>query len=517
MPAVRSLQSKTYERFLNRLAQISRLHSLGDVAQWDKLLHLPPKATRARSQQMAALAGTLHDLKTDRRLMNMAYRVLRQAKSEGDTAAERNAELFLRDVERERRIPRDLVAALAAARSSCQQIWEKKARPTGDFTQVRGALAEVVKLSRERAAAIDDQQTPYAVALEDYEPGLTASAVEKPFAELRRGLAPLIEQWSSAGVSKPRRGGYDDIGHDWPVRRLHGFILDEIIRPMGFDFDAGRVDWSTTTHPCCSTIHPEDVRLITRYDEQTSLAKALRPMTHEAGHGLYEQGRPVDLTDQPIGQYASMAAHESQSRFWECRVIAGRAFLGHLADRLVERGFASRGKASVIAEHLYRALHRVQPGFIRIHADEVTYPLHIILRFELEQALMNGALEVADLAEAFNHKMQAYLGLKVSNQAQGVLQDTQWFSGKFGYFPTYLMGSMYAAQIYQAALREIAGLELMIARGEFSVLREWLRQKIHLQGHRYDTVDLMHRVTGSHLSARPLLAALKDEYALPGR
>lgn len=501
------LRSPTNVKFRERAAFIGQLEHGKDLLDWDQQLHMPRKGAAARAKLSAALETQIHGLKTDKATLELARRVVDQAQKAGDGVAKRNAELFLWDANREARVPTALASELAAAVSACQDIWAKQARPAAKFSLVRNALDKVVRLARERAQAIDSTRTPYAVLMEKYERALTPEQVTQAFTSLRDGLLPLIERGRSVDLPATTMGA------DWQPAEMHAFLVKHVVKPMGFRFDAGRADWSTTAHPCCLTLDPRDVRLISRFDKPYSFPLALKYNVHEAGHGLYNQGLPTQekWLDQPIGEPASMAVHESQSLLWEKRVAHGLPFLTYLG-RCLSTTLAKGREANSITLELYRAMHRVQPGFKRIHADEVTYPLHIIIRFELEQALMNGAIQVDDMPEAFRAKVKQYLGLDLENDGQGVLQDVHWYAGYFGYFPTYTLGAIYGAQVFAAAGREIDGLAGLIERGEFLPLREWLRGKIHQHGNRFEAAALMQQVTAQQLDPQSLIDVLTSEY-----
>jgi carboxypeptidase Taq len=321
-------------------------------------------------------------------------------------------------------------------------------------------------------------------------------------ADLREKLVPLV----SAIAGSKRCPDISILSREFPVDAQDAFSK-EAATAIGFDFDRGRLD--VTAHPFCTTLGPHDCRITTRYDKNFFNA-AFFGTLHEAGHGIYEQGLPPDQFALPLGEAVSLGIHESQSRMWENLVGRSREFWRHFYSTAQARFPAALG--GVDAEAFYFAINDVRPSLIRIEADEATYNLHILIRFELEQALLSGDLAAADAPAAWHDKYRQYLGIASETDADGVMQDVHWSAGLVGYFPTYSLGNLYAAQFFATADRELGGLSAQFARGEFRPLREWLRDKIHRHGQRYSSAELVKRVTGQELSSEPLVKHLRAKY-----
>jgi carboxypeptidase Taq len=340
----------------------------------------------------------------------------------------------------------------------------------------------------------------YDYAIDRHDPGMTTERVDRLFTELKAGLLPLVREIVAG--TRPTNPG---LFRGFPVAGQQTF-LREVTAALGFDYQRGRIDVSL--HPFCGG-SPADVRMTTRFDVDNPL-DSLFSSIHETGHGLYEQGLQVEHLGTPLGQSVGMGVHESQSRLWENQVSRSRAFWTYFEPRF--RAHFPEQTAAVDSETLYRAINAVEPTLIRVDSDEVTYNLHILLRFEIEQRLFRGDLKVADLPAAWNALSTELLGLTPPSDRLGVLQDVHWSGGAFGYFPSYCIGNMMAAQLWYTALATYPGLEANFARGDFSRLLGWLRTEIHHQGRRYDTQELVQRVTGEPLSPRHLLRYLRERY-----
>jgi carboxypeptidase Taq len=357
-------------------------------------------------------------------------------------------------------------------------------------------------LTIEYAEAVGYEDSIYDALLDDYEPNMRTAQVVETFEVLKKGLLPLVRAISEQGqpVDDALFDGVYPDGAQWDFGKL-------VLEDMGFDFARGRQDRSA--HPFTTAFSPDDVRLTTRIRTKR-FQSALFGTIHEGGHALYDQGICSDLDRTPLFDGASYAVHESQSRLWENVVARGRAFWSHYLSLL--RDFFPRRLASVDLEVFYRAINRVEPSPIRVEADEVTYNLHIFLRFELEQDLLKGQLAVADLPEAWNAKAIAYLGITPPNDALGVLQDVHWSEGLFGYFPSYALGNLLAVQFYRRALEDIPDMPVRFARGKFQPLLSWLRENIHQHGKKFTPEELVKRVTGEEMQAEPFLAYLRGKY-----
>ncbi|MEO6875529.1 MAG: carboxypeptidase M32, partial [Opitutaceae bacterium] len=374
------------------------------------------------------------------------------------------------------------------------------ARASDDFAGYAPVLEKNLELAKREAAYLGWKGREYDYMIDKHDPGMTADVIGRLFAELKRELVPLVREIAALKV-KPRT----DRLRGFPVEGQMAF-LREVTARLGFDYTRGRIDVSL--HPFCSGTG-SDVRMTTRFKEHEPL-DSLFSSIHETGHGMYEQGLPVEQLGTALGMHAGMAMHESQSRMWENQVARSRGFWRYFEPRLREV-FAAQ-TAGVSADELYLAINAVEPTLIRVDADEVTYNLHIILRFELEKKLFSGELAVKDLPTAWRAAAQELLGLTPPNDSHGVLQDVHWSDGSFGYFPSYCLGNMLAAQLWYHALTLRPGLEEDFAQGDFSWLLQWLRDNVHTQGRRQDALALVKRVTGEALSPRHLLRYLRERY-----
>jgi carboxypeptidase Taq len=398
------------------------------------------------------------------------------------------------------RVPSSLVAELSKARAEAQQAW-RQARRNDDFSQFAPHLERLVELSVEKAEAIGYEDEPYDALLTEYEPGRTTAEVASLFDALRDDLVPLVDAIDDSPQVENAilRGTYPQ-----STQREFGH---SVIEDFGYDFDRGRQDVSA--HPFTTAFSANDVRLTTRYDED-NVASALFSTIHEAGHGLYEQGIDPALDRTPLGEATSLSIHESQARLWENHVGRSRPFWRRYLPRLKDAFPDALGDAAL--DPFYRAINRVEPSLIRVEADEVTYNLHVMLRFELERGLIDGSVSVNELPERWNDAMDAYLGVVPETDANGVLQDVHWSQGAFGYFPTYTLGTLTAAQLMEAIQDDLPDLTGHIADGHFEPLLGWLRTHIHQHGRILEAPDLLDRATGASLSAAPWLRYVRDKF-----
>lgn len=483
----------------------SRLGALDDAAGilgWDTQTLMPDGASDTRGEQLATLSVLSHELLTAPATGD------RLAEAESDATALGEWERAnLREMRRVHThasaVPGDLVEASSKASTKSEMVW-REARRNADFASLKPHLAEVLRLQRlvgEAKGAVLGL-SPYDALLDGYDPGMRRARIDPLFSELRSTLPGLVQQAQARQASQP------------PVRRLPGpFPVESqkalglaLMSAAGFDFSRGRLDVSL--HPFCGGA-TDDVRITTRYDEADA-TRALMGVMHETGHALYEQGRPAAWRHQPVGQARGMSLHESQSLLIEMQACRTREFLEFLAPRLRE---AFRGEgAAWNGDNVHRLYTRVEPGFIRVDADEVTYPAHVLLRYELETAMIAGDLAVADLPGAFNDGMKRLLGLDVPNDRLGCLQDIHWPGGSFGYFPTYTLGAMGAAQLFAAACAALPGILPALAQGDFSELRGWLRDNVHSKGSLLQTDELLVAATGKPLGAEDFLAHLDRRY-----
>jgi carboxypeptidase Taq len=475
--------------------------SMGQVLGWDQRTHIPAKGHPHRHNQFALLAKLIHARATDPQVGEALARVEASALV-GDpmAVAAVNVREWRRDYDRAVKIPQDLAVSLAKATAEGETAWECT-RPVGDWETFKPFLVKVVALKREEAEALGYAAEPYDAHLDDFEPGETAAALAPLLGELRLSLLRVLAAVQESG----RQPQGEVVRRHFPVA-----AQDRLVRlaaqSIGYDFAGGRLD--PTAHPFSADIGPGDVRITTRFDEHY-FCPAFFGVLHETGHALYDQGLPADHWGTPRGDAVSLGIHESQSRLWENLVGRSLGFWRFFYTKAQETFDVLQ---DVPLEVFHFAVNEVKPSLIRTEADEVTYNLHILLRFELERALMNGDLEVQDLPGAFNDKMSAYLGLTPPGPGQGVMQDIHWSAGLFGYFPTYTLGNLYAAQFYARAEAELGPLEEGFAQGDFAPLLTWLREKIHSQGHRWWARPLVQEVTGEELTPQYLVRYLREKF-----
>ena len=494
-----------YAALCGRLREVALVAGCGHVLSWDEQTHLPRLATEHRGEQLALLSGLAHERATDPRLGELLGDL--DGAFDADSAEAAQVREAARDYRRRTALPRRLVEEQSRVATVAQQAWVS-ARAADDFAAFLPHLTAVVELKREEADAVraadpDLAGRPrYDALLDDHEPGADGASVAATFAALRAELAPLAAAIADSGVSPdtaPVRGRCRVEDQRRFVKAAAGGI--------GFDFDAGRLD--TAAHPFCTGLGPRDVRLTTRYDERF-FPQALFGTLHEAGHGIYEQRLPVEQHGTPLGEACSLGVHESQSRLWENFVGRGRDYWHHLLPAARAAFPSALGRTDVDA--VYRAVNDVRPSAIRVEADEVTYNLHVMLRFELEQPLIAGSLEPADLPAAWDDAFEASLGFRPATPSDGVLQDIHWAAGLIGYFPTYTLGNLYAAMLWEAAGEALGDLGEQLRRGEFFPLRDWLTGNVHRHGRRYPAGELMERATGRTLTHEPLMRHLRGKF-----
>jgi len=487
-----------YQRLATRFARIATLGEAQAMLHWDASAMMPPGGGAARGEQLATLAGLAHELL----IAPEVAEDLAAATAEGEWEGA-NLALMHRAHARAMALPTALVEAAARANNACEKVW-REAKARSDFALVRPFLAEVVRLQRETAQALSAALglSPYDALMDGYQRGVTAAEVEPIFAAYEAFLRDALPRAEAIQAARPAplplRGPFPV-----PAQRALCRSLSERI---GLDYAHARLDESL--HPFCGGT-PTDVRITTFYDEN-AVEKALLGVLHETGHALYERGLPEAWARQPVGEAAGMAVHESQSLIIEMQAVRSDAFLSFLGGELA-RVFGG-DPASWAGGNLALHWRRISRGFIRVDADELTYPAHVILRFRLERALIGGELRVEDLPGAWNEGFRALLGLTPPDDARGCLQDIHWHDGAFGYFPSYTLGAMAAAQLMRAARRDIPALEEEMARGELLALVAWLRDRVHSQGARLGFQDLLRHATGKPLDPQDFLDHLQARY-----
>lgn len=490
-----------YQELESRFRRVNALGQATGMLHWDMSVMMPPGGAEARAEQLAVLKVTGHEMLTHPAMGEL----LDKAAGEADLDDWQRANLheMRRTWLHATAVPPDLVEALTKACAASEQVW-RKARPASDFKMLLPHMRAVLKLSREVAAvkAVRLNLSPYDALLDQYEPCMRSARIDAMFDSLAAFLPGFLARALDVQNRRPK-----------PVPLPGPFAAEkqralgrQLMEAIGFDFAHGRLDESA--HPFTGGI-PDDVRITTRYDEE-DFTRGLMGVLHETGHALYERGLPGKWRLQPVGDARGMALHESQSLLMEMQACRSRAFVTFAAP-LMRAAFEGIGPAWD-ADNVYRIYTRVEPGFIRVDADEVTYPAHVILRYRLEKAMIAGDLDLADLPVAWNEGMKALLGIVPPDDRLGCLQDIHWPDGAWGYFPTYTLGAMAAAQLFAAAKRAVPGLLDGIARGEFEPLMAWLVKNVHGQGSRATTDEILQAATGSALDDTAFRAHLKARY-----
>jgi carboxypeptidase Taq len=484
------------------LQHVHTLGAVGDLLGWDEQVMLPAGGATQRATQRAAIAAVHHRAASDARLGELLEKLeaakARLSRDQHVVIAEAR-----RDYDRATKLPADFVHEKAEQGSRGYHAWAK-AKAENDFASYAPVLEKNLELAKREAAYLGWGDRAYDYALDKHDPGLTAPVVEKLFAELKAELVPLVREIVASPTAARARAAAGKL-RGFPVEQQRAF-LHEVTEKIGFDYQRGRIDVSL--HPFCSG-SGSDVRMTTRFNPDQPL-DALFSSIHETGHGLYEQGLPEAQLGTALGVHAGMAVHESQSRLWENQVARSRGFWKFFEPRW--RALFPQQTAPISAEELYLAINAVEPTLIRVDADEVTYNLHIVLRFEVEKKLFSGELAVRDLPGAWKKLSRELVGLEPAADREGVLQDVHWSDGSFGYFPSYCLGNMMAAQLWYRALALRPELETDFARGDFSWLLNWLRENVHAQGRRFSATELVKRVTGEELSPRALVRYLRERY-----
>jgi len=487
------------EQLKQRLAEVYDLQAVARLLTWDQQTMMPAAGAAIRAEH----AGTLRRIAHERFIAGETGRLLDELRSREDSLDPDSDDACLirisrRDYEKEVRVPTELRAEMARAASQARQVWVE-ARAKSDFKAFLPALERNVELRRRYVACFENVDEPYDILLDDFEPETKTADVRPIFDEVKAELVPLIAELRDVDVEDGFLTG------DFPPDRQEALVKD-LVRTLGMRPDSWRLD--PTEHPFASGAGVDDIRITTAYDPSELFS--LFATIHEYGHGLYQHQLPRNLERLPIGTACSLGIHESQSRLWENLVGRGRPFWRFYYARL-QQSFPEQ-LGGVELERFYRAINRVQPSLIRIHADEVTYGMHVILRFELEQDMINGRVELAELPEIWNQRMYEYLGVEVPDDAQGVLQDVHWSSGLIGYFATYLLGTVMSVQIWHGLVADVPDVEEQIERGEFGSLRAWLGEHVHAQGRRHPPQETLRRAVGETIRARPYLDYLDQKF-----
>jgi carboxypeptidase Taq len=488
-----------YEELTAIWTRLHRFGHLQSIAGWDQAAMMPPKGNDARAAAMAEMEGLLHSMRTDPKLVELLQRA---AGEPLDPFAKANLGEIRREWRASNALPQQLVEAVSMAGARCEHAWRSQ-RPANDWAGFLGNFREVLKLSREVAQRLSDDTglAPYDALMDQYEPGTTSAMVDVVFGDLQQWLPGLVarvrEKQSSEKVIQPT-GPF--------AKSAQRAMSLDVMALLGFDFEGGRLDESA--HPFSGGV-PEDTRLTTRYRED-DLMQSLMGTIHETGHARYEQNLPREWLGQPIANARSMAIHESQSLSFEMQLGRSRAFAQLLAPKL-RMHFGEQ--PAFEPENLHRLMTRVKPGFIRVDADELTYPAHVILRYGIEKKLIEGSIEAEDIPALWDEGMASLLGIDTrGNFTNGCMQDVHWTDGAFGYFPCYTLGAMYAAQWFAAIRRQWPDLDTRVAGGELAPVFDWLRDKVWNQGSRWSTIELATRASGESLNPLHFRRHLEGRY-----
>ncbi len=487
-----------YKAYCDLMQKAADINYASAVLSWDQETYMPPKGAEARGRQLSTLAGQAHEILTSDKFGALLKEL--SAKSDLSDTEKSNVRLSLEDFEKNKKLTPAFVEQMSLQISECFNAWIE-ARKKNDFNVFAPSLTKMVALKRQQAELYGYKAHPYDALLDEYEKDATVAMLDPIFTGIKEQIPPIL-----AKINAAQQVDDSFFYNHFPRQQQWDFSL-EVLKRMGFDFEAGRQDYSE--HPFTTSFAASDVRLTTRVDE-SNYTSMLWSCIHEGGHGLYEQGLPESQYGFPLGSPTSLGIHESQSRFWENCVGRGLDFWSFFFPKL--QSIFPEQLGNVTAEAFFKASNKVEPSLIRTEADEVTYHFHVMIRYEIEKELIQGTLGVKDLPAKWNELYNKYLGVTPPDDKSGVLQDVHWSHGSFGYFPTYTLGSFYAAQFYAKAQSDIPGLLEKIASGEMTELLHWLHEKVHKHGRRYTSEELCERITGHKLDTSFFIRYILDKY-----
>ena len=491
-------KSELYSEYGGILQKAADINNAAAVLGWDQETYMPPKSAERRGEQLATLASMAHELLTSDKLGELLTQLPSVATLTDTEQA--NVRLSRRDMDKNKKLTSSFVESMSRQSSECFNAWIE-ARKKNDYSIYEPSLAKMIALKREQAALYGYESHPYDALLDDYEQGATVAMLDKVFEKIREQLPPIL-----ANIRAAQQVSNECFHQYFPKQAQWDFSV-EVLKKMGYDFEAGRQDFAE--HPFTTSFSNTDVRITTRVDEH-NYASLLWSSIHEGGHALYEQGLPSEQYGLPLGAAASLGIHESQSRLWENCVGCGMEFWQHFYPAL--RSYFPEQLRDTSLDTFFKAMNRVEPSLIRTEADEITYHFHVMIRYEIEKGLMEDTLKPADLPGAWNNLYEKYLGVKPPDDVKGILQDVHWSHGSFGYFPTYSLGSFYAAQFFARAGKDMPDLHEQIAAGNFENLLGWLRQKVHVHGRRYTSEELCQLATGEKLDTAYFMSYIQDKY-----
>jgi len=487
-----------YDQFKKQMSKVADINFSAAVLSWDQQTYMPKNGAEFRGQQIATLQTMGHEQFV---LDDLGILIQEASKEPLNEDQKTNIKLIQKDYDRKKKYPHEFVEELANVTASGFSAWHE-ARSKNEFKIFQPILEKIVELKRKEAKILGYVDHPYNALMEDFEPGLTVAKVDEVFSDVKKELFPFLKEI----LAKPK-SRTDFISRHYPKAQQWSFS-EKMVRKMGYNFEGGRADFAP--HPFCTTFAPGDVRITIRASEDY-YNEMFFAAIHEAGHGLYEQGLPMrEHYGLPMGSALSLAFHESQSRFWENNVARSRAYwVGNFPE--LKKEFPDSLK-DVTAEEFYKGVNLVEPSFIRVEADELTYHAHVYIRYLIEKALIEGSLEVRDVPKFWNDRYEEYLGIRPSSDAEGCLQDVHWSYGSFGYFPTYSLGSFYSAQIEYAMRKAIPTFDREVESGNLGILLQWLRENIHVHGRKYNSEELLTRISGSGLKFSYFMNYARKKY-----
>lgn len=489
-----------YKSYTEHLAKIADYNGAIALLHWDNEVNAPPKGAQFRASQIATLSEAVHELITSDKFGTL-LKTLHAESAHLDAQQARNVALSLKDYKQATKLSTDFVVRYAKAKVGAHKAWIA-ARRANNYALYKDALREIIELSREKAACFGYKTHPYDALLDEYEEGMTVAQLEPVFGRIKTELAEYAKELQKHGTASPNEFLYKH----YPKQTQWDFGV-AMLKQIGYDMEAGRQDFAE--HPFCTSFSPFDVRVTTRINEH-DLTGMLGNCIHEGGHALYEQGLSANLYGQPLAQAVSLGIHESQSRLWENHVALGYPFWAANYDKLVAT-FPEQLQG-ITLEAYYKAINQVKPNLIRVESDELHYHLHVLIRYELEKGLIEGSLSVENLDQVWNDYYREYLGVEVPDDKNGVLQDVHWCEGLIGYFPTYSLGSFYAAQFYATAKKQTPELETEMAKGNHKPLLDWLRANIHQHGRFYTPNELCKQATGEYLNIDYFMQYVKEKF-----
>ncbi len=492
---------RNYRNLVEKLTEISRLNGIMSTLSWDQEVMMPSGASEARARQISTLAGIIHERTTDPQLGEYLAAIQKDGFGSLNTLMACNIREAQRNFDLETKVPKRLAMEMAELGSSAHSVWIS-ARKENKFSSFSPVLKHFLELKKEWAQCVFPDLNPYDANIDNFERGTTMAEITPIFEQLKKELIPFIRIIQESEYQPAN----SFLQGNFPIDKQEA-LARKISQDIGFEFNQGRMDVSV--HPFCGGGHPTDVRITTRYDE-SNFIESLYAVIHETGHGLYEQGRMLQERDLPASESLTMGIHESQSLFWERMIGQSKFFCAHYFETI--RTVFPQNLHGISADSFYQAINICKPDFIRVQADELTYPLHIILRYEIEKGLFDGSMSVDDLPAIWNDMMMQYLGIKPPTDTLGVLQDSHWSGGAFGYFPSYTLGAIYACQFFKTMRNELPDTEKNIEAGNFIPIKTWLNQKIHSQGRLYTPQELVQKITGEALNPNHFIDYLKEKY-----